>query len=585
MKNGYLQVFEKIKKYLMLGSVKTKILYSMIAISTCMIIAYMIIAITYSYDNMMESSINSSIQDITSAQNNADNLLSIVEDFSIILATDETIQQTLSSTEENRKQELSADEILLRNKINDIIGTFSRIDAVLISDTKDNVYDSGVTVVSKDAVSDYMPGWKVTHQAPYYISVPGKYTQPDVISYTRFIYNYRTGEKIGTISLFVEEEYIKTTYFSDTTADQLFLLLSFEDRVISSNDNDLLYEKAPVHISDILDEEGFLTTEESYYIFKTYPRLQCYFIEEIPKSIIENVIGKMQLFMITIGVSLILITAVASALISRRLTRDISRLSKATKQVKDGDWDVYIDCHTEDEIGKLIQNFNSMLSEIKDTTNRLVNEQKAKREYQFALLNQQINPHFLYNTLDNICALAELGLSSELLDLVSNLSVFYRGVLSKGSLIISLERELNIAVSYLKIMQTRYHGSFDFDVAVDRGIMQTSIPKLTLQPVLENAIYHGFESHEPGGIIHITARSLNNRILIEVEDNGNGMSDKVLEEILKINAVNEKNSFALRNVHDRIQLYYGCEYGIKVESAINIGTKVSIILPYQLRKE
>ena len=582
MKYRCLGILEKIKKYFSLHSIKTKILYSMLAISTCMIVVYMVIVIPYSYENMLEASINSSLQDISSAQNNTDNLVSIVEDFYIILATDETIQETLSSSGEG---ELSADEILLRSEINDIIGTFSRINAVLLCDMQGNVYDSGVNIISKEMASAYEPGWQTTHEAPYYISVPGRYTQPNVISYTRFIYNYRTGVKIGTISLFVDEEYIKTTYSSDETENKLFFLLSCQDQVISSNNNDYLYQEAPVHIQDMPQEEGFLTTEDSYYIYKAYPQLQCYFVEEIPKNTIENIINEMRFFMIAIGISLILITAVASVLISRRLTRDISRLSKATKQVKNGDWDVYIDCGTEDEIGKLTQNFNSMLTEIKDTTNRLVNEQKTKREYQFALLNQQINPHFLYNTLDNICALAELGLSSEVTELVSNLSIFYRGVLSKGSLIISLERELNIAISYLKIMQTRYHDTFSFETDIDAKIMQISIPKLTLQPVLENAIYHGFEAHEPGGMILITAKAWENDVIVEIQDNGGGMTAEVLEGILKTNAETDKNSFALRNVHDRIQLYYGSKYGIQVESAVNVGTKIRILLPYQLWKE
>lgn len=576
---------KKIRQLLSLHSIKARILCSMLIICSCTIVFYMITAIRYSHKNMLDSSIQSSLQDLTSAQNNTDNLLAIVEDFSIILATDETIQKTLASSDTQKASELSLNQLLLRTKINDIIGTFPRINAVLLSDNADNIYDSGVTVVDKESVCSSQLGWASTYKAPYYISVIGKYTQPNIISYSRIIYNYRTGAPIGKISLYIDEEYIKTTYSSEENDHQLLFLLSYNNHIISSNNTEHLYGEAPISVHQMSEADGFLITENSYYIYKNYPQLECYFVKEIPKDTIEKILHKMQFFMIAIGILLFCITAIISVLLSRHLTRDITTLSYATMQVKDGDWDVYIDCSTDDEIGKLTQNFNAMLSEIKDTTNRLVNEQRTKREYQFELLNQQINPHFLYNTLDNICALAELGYSVELIELVSNLSVFYRGVLSKGSLIISLEKELNIAVSYLKIMQTRYHETFSFEINIDREIMQTCIPKLTLQPILENAIYHGFESHERGGIIIINVKPLDKEILIEVRDNGRGMETEVLEKILKEDHQNEKNSFALRNVHNRLQLYYGLQYGIKVDSTIGTGTTISILLPYQLWKE
>ena len=240
-----------------------------------------------------------------------------------------------------------------------------------------------------------------------------------------------------------------------------------------------------------------------------------------------------------------------------------------------------IECSSQDEIGLLAQNFNSMIKEIRYTTDRLVDEQQSKREYQLELLNQQINPHFLYNTLDNICSLAELGYLDELTGLVNNLSSFYRGVLSKGSHIISLRRELEIAASYLKIMQTRYYNTFTFQIHIPDSLMENSILRLTLQPILENAICHGFENHLPGGFITISSALIGGTVYLYIEDNGVGMEPEQVENLLENTAKSQtEGGCAIKNVHNRLTLYYGPDYGLKVESRKGEGTKVTVTLPY-----
>ncbi|MDE6203751.1 MAG: hypothetical protein K2G19_09790, partial [Lachnospiraceae bacterium] len=160
----------KILSFFSNKSIKVKILCSMLILAVCMILAYMLVSISYSYKSIRDSFIQSSLQDLSSAQNNADNLLSIVENYSVILATDDTIQNTLTYSNKPEGSYLSVNEILLRNQINNIIGTFPRINAVLICDVWGNIYDSGVTVIShNDALQELTSasGWQNTAPAPY----------------------------------------------------------------------------------------------------------------------------------------------------------------------------------------------------------------------------------------------------------------------------------------------------------------------------------------------------------------------------------------------------------------------------------
>ena len=565
-------------------SIKFKILSSMLLLAVCMIFAYMMVSITYSGKILYNSFVQSSLQDLTSAQNNTDNLLSIIENYSVILATDNTISSALTYTDKPEGSVLSGNEILLRNQINNIVGTFPRIDAVLICDTYGNIYDSGVTVISgtdtwKKLTSSR--GWQNTAPAPYYISVIGGSIQPDVICYTCPIYNWRSGAFLGHLSIFINETYVKQLYAPAENEDSNMFLLSYNDVIVSAKDSSRLYTAGPVTIKDMIAESDHISTENHYYIYKDYPSLQCYFVKEISKQVIQRTINYMKLFMTTIGAVLAVATTFISILIARRLTRDILKLSITTEQIKNGNWDSRIECSSHDEIGVLAQNFNSMIEEIKDTTERLVNEQRLKREYQLELLNQQINPHFLYNTLDNICSLSELGYSKEVTDLVTCLSNFYRGVLSKGSLIIPLYRELEIASNYLRIMQMRYYNTFSVQIDIPEEQMNNSILRLTLQPILENAICHGLEYHRPGGVIKISSQVVRENLCLYIEDNGIGMSPEQVSLLLTDSKKsNVKEGFALKNINNRLELYYGSEYGLKVESKQDIGTKITITLPH-----
>lgn len=289
--------------------------------------------------------------------------------------------------------------------------------------------------------------------------------------------------------------------------------------------------------------------------------------------------------MIMIGVCLIVITVLLSRSISAKLTCNISALASAMTQIHDGNWDVHLSVRSDDEVGVLSEKFDSMISAIRSTTDRLVSEQRQKRKMQLELLNQQINPHFLYNTLDNISALIELDYRKEAANLVNNFADFYRGVLSKGSLIISLRQELQIAESYLNIMQTRFHNAFTYSIQVPDALMDNTVLRLTLQPILENSITHGFETRTGGGIIEITAKQSADNVLLIVTDNGCGMSPEQVAQLFRDPVQPAHGGYAMKNIYDRIRLYYGADYGLAVQSSPGCGTKVVFCIPHKNWRE
>lgn len=209
-------------------------------------------------------------------------------------------------------------------------------------------------------------------------------------------------------------------------------------------------------------------------------------------------------------------------------------------------------------------------------------EQKLLRKAEFDLLQSQINPHFLYNTLDAIVWSAEAGNQKQVVSMVGNLSDFFRLSLNKGKENVLIREELQHVRSYLEIQQIRYQDILTFEINVPEEFHEYRIPKLTIQPIVENALYHGIKNKRGGGKITIYAEEKRDHFTIVVEDTGKGMDEERLRQVRKAirNGTPEKNVvYGLYNVNERIRLNFGEGYGIHLESILNKGTRVRIRLP------
>lgn len=272
-----------------------------------------------------------------------------------------------------------------------------------------------------------------------------------------------------------------------------------------------------------------------------------------------------------------------SLLVSARIANPIKRLEKSVKKLEKGDLNVEIISSGPYEIMHLGKTVSSMVDQMKKLMNDIVVEQEQKRKSELDALQTQINPHFLYNTLDSVIWMIENERYDGAITMVTSLARLFRISISKGKTIITVKDELEHARNYLTIQSIRYKNKFTYEIQAEEETLQLATMKLIIQPMVENAIYHGMEYmlEDDGGKIIIKSYIRDGDLYIEVCDNGIGMAPDVLASLLsREQRVRSRGSgIGMNNVHERICLYFGREYGVHVESEADEGTKVTIHLP------
>lgn len=280
-------------------------------------------------------------------------------------------------------------------------------------------------------------------------------------------------------------------------------------------------------------------------------------------------------------------SSVLSMGISKSISKPIQKLCRATEKVAKGDFNTRAEIMADDEISILTNSFNSMTKEIGELVDNIRNEQENLRVTELKLLQAQIKPHFLYNTLDTIVWLAEDKDTEGVVSMVTSLSDFFRTALSEGKDIITLREEIRHVRSYLEIQQVRYRDILDFEINIPDELWEYHVLKLTLQPIVENALYHGIKNKRGKGLIAIKAFVVKDYLQITIEDSGIGMKLEALKELQAkikkpILEKHEVGAFGLRNVDLRTRMTYGEDYGLFVSSDWGLGTRVMIRLPKEL---
>ncbi|MCI8549636.1 MAG: sensor histidine kinase [Lachnospiraceae bacterium] len=289
----------------------------------------------------------------------------------------------------------------------------------------------------------------------------------------------------------------------------------------------------------------------------------------------------------TVGIGYVFILA-GALLISRKImtniTEPVRRLCEMTRQAGRGDFAVRAREGSDDELAVLNSSFNQMVEEVGNLVEDIRVEQLNLRATELKLLQAQINPHFLYNTLDTIIWLAEAGDSQQVVILVSALSDFFRTTLSKGRDYITVREEEAHIRSYLQIQQFRYRDILEYEIQIPEELYQYQILKLTLQPLVENALYHGIKNKRGMGKIRVTGEHKDGRLFFRVWDNGKGMNETELLRVRELikggkNGEDGPSGFGLFNVAQRICLNYGAEYGLFADSAEGEWTEFSVEIP------
>lgn len=286
---------------------------------------------------------------------------------------------------------------------------------------------------------------------------------------------------------------------------------------------------------------------------------------------------------LTIGVGLValLVALVISTYIAGRITKPLRTLQRNMKQVQAGRFDIRLDVVRTDEVGQLTHSFNQMTERVQSLVNDVYKAEIIRKEAQLKALHSQINPHFLYNTLDSMNAIAMLEDVPLLGRMSKMLADMFRYSISQGEQVVPLGDELNQVKRYVEIQQIRYDYKFSLLLSVPDKLLAYRIPKLTLQPIVENAVYHGLEMIPDEGVLAITVYESADGVVIEVFDNGGGIPGEELELIRQKmhEPIDYADHLGLANVQERLLLHYGDGYGITIDSLYGRATNVVYRLP------
>jgi len=302
-----------------------------------------------------------------------------------------------------------------------------------------------------------------------------------------------------------------------------------------------------------------------------------------PENELINTIGFIKYATVIIMVVLIFVSVILSNMLARIVTEPLSELTNKVKKVEEGNLDVVFDVYAENEVGKLGKGITKMMERVKGLIEQVEFESNQKRQAEFAALQAQIKPHFLYNTLYAIKQLCRMNEVEDAEVMVSALAAFFRISVSKGEEIITVKDEISHVENYLIIQHMRYKDKISYSIDVDQDLYSYTVVKLMLQPIVENAIYHGINNKRGMGTINIKGYIEGEDLIFEVKDDGIGITPEKINEITNLLQSREKNSASLGmglfNVHERIRIMFGLEYGIKIESRYQAGTTVYIRVP------
>lgn len=550
------------------------------------------VSMRFTNNSIFENSSEYTHTIIQQMNQNIDSYIDYMENIAYLISSSEDVQDYLFDDEidnEGRYRILNQFETILDSR-SDIrnVGIISKNGRMLINDGKKSV-NSDLDLNTQEWYTqalDSPEGPMLTSSHVQHI-ISGE--RPWVITLSRGIRDREgSGEKEGVF--FIDLNYSAISELCDQstvgTKGYAFILDARGNIVYHPQQQQLYNELQTENISLIMD------TEDDTVLTGTGSNGKLYSISRSDKTgwtvvdctNVRELLSKSrqaQSIYVLTAVILVIVALLFSRFMARSITLPIQKLRDSMKKVQEGDFsvsDVVVD--SDNEIGSLTKSFDVMTHRIQELMEQNVHEQEEKRKSELKALQSQINPHFLYNTLDSIIWMAEGRKYEEVVLMTASLARLLRQSISNEDEVVPIANEVEYAKGYLTIQKMRYKDKLEFQIDVDPSILHIPLIKLVLQPIIENAIYHGLKYKESKGLLIIKGFMKDGNAVLQVIDDGVGMSEETLAHIYDRHKVNyHSNGVGVYNVQKRLKLYYGEDYGITYESAEDKGTTATITIP------
>lgn len=586
-------------------SIKNKILVFVALILFLAISAVGVNAYFLAADQVVEKVIETQLGLVRQVSNNFDYILNDLGNISSLIIFDPNLQKELKGTSSNRNILSYSD---LRDYLDRILASKSYISMISLYGYNGLVYSTGSGFTSNRVVpfADFKtnPIYQKALNLNGGIGVEYFRNNPPVvidnrrrrILMCRIIKDINQYRSLGVLLLWIDEEKIRSIYRSNVPNEGSIFIVDQNGMTVSDSNPTQIQEqiKNQPYYKFLKNQTGSailkIKNQRMLFTFSTSKETGWKVLTLTPAAVLTEKIRWLALIIVALGMICYLLLFYLSFFITTMITDPIKQLSHSIKKVREGDFSQQVRFTNEDEIGELGRGYNGMISYIKDLIDRVYKLQIQEREAELNALQAQINPHFLYNTLDTIFWKAERNQIPEISEMVLALSRIFRLSLNRGQELTTVAQEQELIEQYLKLQKVRFKQKLTYDLDFDPKLLEQRIPKLIIQPFVENAIIHGIEDMETGGHLQIVGRFEQELMVFTIIDNGVGMNDQKINDILARNVNNPENpikisgGYAISNVLERLELYYGSNHELSFQSSLGKGTSVIIKIPAMLKE-
>jgi two-component system, sensor histidine kinase YesM len=578
---------EQLNKYKIFSSLRVKL-----GIIAIVLIAIPVMAMNFSYSRTVKEIIKNkytetAVQSVLETGEKIDFILEDIQEFSTVIISDSELLDMVNNQSKYKEEKFN-------RKLRGFITSRDDIEVIDLY-LNDVYYSVGAKKINR--LEELSPNLRKSSGQPLWL--PTKSEEVEILSgkfkknyftLARKVVDFNTLKEYGYLLIDLEELILEQAYISLLDHEGVGIIIcDRQGNIISHSDKKRIggtIKDEPFATEVLSNQSGHsyvqykTATGNKVAIYSTIENNDWKIIKTISTDYLYGEINRMETYLIVGGLLYTLVIAIYILFFSYRYTEPMMKMMGVIKRVERGDLTARTVVHSNDEVGQLGHSLNNMIGEMQVLIDQLIREEQEKKEVELEALHAQINPHFLYNTLNTIKWMAKIQGNTSVSTAITALVKLLRISINLGRDMITLKEEIDYVKNYIVIQTLRFGKSINIIYHIDESCTNLSVPKLILQPIVENSIIYGLEDERLELNIQVNVYSQENQLIIEITDNGPGIPEAVLKDIFT--ETSDRNRFSkvgLNNVNQRIKLYFGSGFGVDIETELGSSTKVIVKLP------